>query len=144
MNVPFGPEAARALAAKAQELGRGARALSAFAESEPALAKDCAVEVQALEARAILSGGAVDRASGLGGRARALGNQGASGLAPGDLDQLGRLEAVLAVARRRVEERERALAQAEGPGGGGLVEKIGPVLGGIVVDRVIGLVKSIF
>lgn len=135
----FGPENARSLVEKVEGLGRAARELALFGETEPALAAECGVEVLALEAKSILSGGVPQRVAALAGRTALSGRP--VEISGADLSALERLEGVLALASSRIERRRMELEAQAGPS---VVDRIAPVLGGIVLDKAFGLIKSIF
>ena len=140
----FDPASARRLAGKIDLLRTAAGDFASFAEREPGLASDCGVEVQALEARSILSGGAPERIARAAFLAAESGRPAA--VEQADLDSVERLERVTALAAERIDQRRRALEAQVAPAAalGSLVEKLAPMLGGIVVDRAFGLLKSIF
>lgn len=140
MDVPFGSDAVRTLAERTRRVQMAGRELAMFGDAEPVLASQCGVELSALEARGILAGGAPERVASLAERAAAAGRPVA--VAQGDWEQLLRLEGVLSMAASRIELRRKALeAETSVPS---FVQTLAPMLGGIVVDRAIGLIKSIF
>lgn len=133
--MQFGPESAKALWLKVDQIRMAGAELSSFAEKEPFLAAQCGVELAALEARAILSNGAADRILGLA-------NQGAQQRRPfavldQDMRAMGRLEGVVSLASTRIAQRYMA-TEAEGSSSA----KLGSVVS--LVSGVVGLIKTFF
>ena len=87
-----------ALAQSATAISAAAREFVAFSEGEPALAAQAGVEVLALEARGILSGGAHHRLA-------------STGAGPADLGALSRLEGIVALAGARLDALDAAIAR---------------------------------
>ena len=125
----LGPEEASFLASQARALALAARAVIAFAEAEPELASRAAVEIPALEARAILGRGAVERILA-GSR---------SGVSSADFDDVSRLEGVMALADARIEAFEASLSQA---GDGVQIGRLSEVLG--IASTAVGLLNTVF
>ena len=125
----LGPEEASFLASQARALAVAARAVIAFVEAEPELASRAAVEVPALEARAILGRGAV-------GRILSGSHQ---GVLAADFDDVSRLEGVMALADARIEAFEASLSQA---GDGVQIGRLSEVLG--IASTAVGLLNTVF
>lgn len=137
MNVSFGPEVAARLAEKASHVAMAGRGLAGFGEAEPWLASQCGVEIGALEARTILSGGAAERV----GRAAQEAAQSRRPvlLASEDLEALSRLEGVLAVTTNRIEQTLALIEARESSSG---MDGLGSFLG--LATGAVGLFKSLF
>lgn len=106
-QTQFGPDAARALAAKADQIRMSGTVLTSFSEQEPHLAFECGVEMAAFEARGLLGSGAVDRVV-----AQAL--QGERTRRPfmvsdQDMKAIVRLEGVVSLAASRIAQKYMAL-----------------------------------
>jgi hypothetical protein len=137
MNITVGSQEAALLGQKALDLGLSAHELAAFASQDPGLAGECGVEVNALEARTILSGGACSRLAGK--CAEAAKNGRPAQVDAGDLEQLGRLEGVLALGAARISLKVSAMEAAEGQEG---MAKLGSIIG--LATGAVGLIKSIW
>lgn len=101
MNLTLNPGVAAELAEKTVQLIGAGRELSSFGEEDPALAGECGVEICSLEARTILASGAPYRVASLAG-------EGAQRRRPVtistlDLEQVSRLEAVVAMGKSRID-----------------------------------------
>lgn len=134
-QLQFGPEAAKALWSKVDQVRMAGAELSSFSEKEPFLAAQCGVELAALEARAILSNGAADRILGLA-------TQGAQQRRPfavfeQDMRAMGRLEGVVSLASNRIAQRYMAM-ESEGSNSA----KLGSVIS--LVSGAVGLIKTFF
>jgi hypothetical protein len=127
--VPFTREEAVLLAAKASSLAGEAREIVAFSESEPDLAARAAVEVAALEAKAILRKGAVQRIMAAARYRNAE-------ISREDLSDLSRLEAVTILSSDRIAGLDALMGDAESP-----VEKISGIVG--LAATTVGLVNSL-
>ena len=126
--LSLSPEDASFLAARARALGVAARTLVSFAESEPELAARAGVEIQALEARSILTRGALGRI--LSGAHLGIPRE--------DLDDMSRLEAVTSVADDRIQALAGSISsQPEEAGVGKLTEVLG------VASMAVGLFNSV-
>jgi hypothetical protein len=137
MNVPFGPEAAARLAQKAAYVQMAGRDLALFGETEPYLIQSTGLEVSALEARILLSGGAPARVADAAVRAVRSGTPVAVDAA--DLEAVARLEGILTVAAARLGQAIAAIdAQKQGSG----METLGTAIG--LATGAIGLIKSLF
>jgi hypothetical protein len=136
MNIPLGVQEASLLGEKAAALEMSARTLSAFAEQDPETAAECGVEVNALEARTILSGGAAARISGKCAGAARSGRP--VQVDSADLEALGRLEGVLALGASRIGQKVAALDAAHSQEG---MAKLGSIIG--LATGAVGLWKSI-
>lgn len=135
MNLNLDPVMAGRLAEKTAYLIGAARELSAFDEEDPVMAGECGVEVCALEARTILSGGVPYRVLD---KAHEAGHTGRPYMVPvSDLEMLSRLEAVVAMGSSRISNKIAALdsAIAQEPAG-----TIGSMIG--IATGAIGLIKS--
>lgn len=137
MDLTLGVPEAGVLAQKAAALSQAARELSAFADQDPGLAGDCGVEVNALEARGILSGGVCER---LGARCMdGIRNRRPIQISGGDLEQLERLEGVLSVASSRIGLKIAAIDAAGSQEG---VAMLGSVMG--FATGAVGLIRSVW
>jgi hypothetical protein len=143
VDFTLSPREAAVLSEVSERAVKGAWELSRFRETDPGLAGACGIEVNALEARTILDGGAIGRlkaaaAASLSGRPTIV--RGA------DLDQLSRLEGVLALGASRIQvklaEIDAAEAASAGMAGRETAEKIGTLIG--LATGAVGLWKSIF
>jgi hypothetical protein len=107
MRLNFAPDQAARLAGRAASVARAAGELSLFGESDPDLARECGVEISALEARTILSGGAPARIAAAAGEASRWGRPAV--LAAEDMDAMERLEHVVALGKSRIDLKSAAL-----------------------------------
>lgn len=137
MNVSFGPDVAGRLAEKAAYVQMAGKELALFGEAEPWLAAQCGVEIGALEARTLLSGGAATRIGRLAGEAAAAGAPVV--LAAEDLEALSRLEGVLALSSSRIGQAIAIMDAREQSSG---FDNLGSVIG--LATGAVGLIKSIF
>lgn len=137
MNVSFGPDVAGRLAEKAAYVQMAGKELALFGEAEPWLAAQCGVEIGALEARTLLSGGAATRVGRLAGEAAASGSPVV--LAAEDLEALSRLEGVLALSSSRIGQAIAIMDSRERSSG---FDNLGSVIG--LATGAVGLIKSIF
>lgn len=137
MNVSFGPDVAGRLAEKAAYVQMAGKELALFGEAEPWLAAQCGVEIGALEARTLLSGGAATRIGHLAGEAAAAGAPVV--LAAEDLEALSRLEGVLALSSSRIGQAIAIMDAREQSSG---FDNLGSVIG--LATGAVGLIKSIF
>lgn len=129
MKIRLGDVQTAGLVGKAMELGRQGRELMAFADRDPELAGDCGVEVNAVEAAAILDGGRIDRLAGL---------RGTVDVDESDLAALSRLEGTLSRASSRIQQKISALDAAEGQA---LTTKLGSIIG--LATGAVGFIKSL-
>lgn len=137
MNIAVGPKEAQLLGQKALDLGLSAHEFAAFAAQDPGLAGECGIEVNALEARTILSGGACAR---LAGKCSEAGKTGRPvQVDTGDIEQLSRLEGVLALGSARIGLKVAAFDAAQGQEG---MAKLGSIIG--LATGAVGLIKSIW
>jgi len=137
MNITLAPQEAALLGQKALDLGLSGHELAAFAAQDPGLAGECGVEVNALEARTILGSGACSRLAGKCSEAARTGRP--VQVDAGDLEQLGRLEGVLALGAARINLKIAAMQAAEGQEG---MAKLGSIIG--LATGAVGLIKSIW
>lgn len=100
MNLPLEPDQAVMLVDRVVRLAGSARELAMFGESDPYLASECGVEVGALEARMILSSGAVDRVARSAAQTAQSGLRGS--IAADDLEAVSRLEGVVALGSSKI------------------------------------------
>ncbi len=114
-----------ALAQSATAISAAAREFIAFAEGEPTLAAQAGVEVLALEARGILSGGAHHRLA-------------SAGTVAADLEALSRLEGVVALAGARLDALDAAIA-ADSKGSG--IEQLAGFIG--LASGAVGLYNAL-
>lgn len=144
MNFTLGPQEAAMLSQKAISIGLAARELASFAEQDPGLAGECGVEINALEARNILAGGACQRLAGKCAEAARMGRQ--AQVDAGDIELLGRLEGVLALGSARMGLKIAAFDAMQSQEG---MAKLGSIIGltsgavGLATGAV-GLFKSIW
>lgn len=101
MNLNLNPGIAAQLAEKTSQLIGAGRALSAFGEEDPELAGECGVEICSLEARTILASGAPYRVAQVASEAAAMRRPAA--VSSLDLEQVSRLEAVVAMGSARID-----------------------------------------
>lgn len=126
--LSLSPEDASFLASRARALGVAARTLVSFADSEPELAARAGVEIQALEARAILRRGALSRI--LSGAHLGVPRE--------DIDDMSRLEVVTSMADDRIQALAGSLSsQPEEAGVGKLTEVLG------MASMAVGLLNSV-
>lgn len=137
MNVPFGPEAAGRLAQKAAYVQMAGRDLALWGETEPYLVHSTGLEVSALEARILLSGGAPARVVEAASRAARSGTPASVDAA--DLEAVARLEGILTVAASRLGQ---AIAAIDAQNRSSGFETLGTAIG--LATGAIGLIKSIF
>jgi hypothetical protein len=137
VNVLFGPNEAKVLGEQAARLEMSARELALFGEQDPGLAGECGVEVNALEARTILSGGVCRRLAGLAAESVRSGKP--VPVAANDLDMLGRLDEVVALGNGRIGLKIAAIDAEKGQEG---AARLGSIIG--LATGAVGLVKSIF
>lgn len=137
MNVTFTPDQAGVLGERAERLGAGAQEFARLGENDPYLAAECGVEVGSLEARQLLSGGALQRISMAARESLKTGHP--AQMAGSDLDTLSRLEGVVALGSSRIGIKMAAMdaeKQQEG------LAKLGSFIG--LATGAVGLYKSIF
>ncbi len=137
MNVPFGPEAAVRLAQKAAYVQMAGSDFALFGETEPFLVASSGLEVSALEARILLSGGAPARVAEAAGRAVLHGTPVTVDAA--DLEAVARLEGILTVAAARLGQ---AISQIDSQTQSSGLETLGSAIG--LATGAIGLIKSLF
>lgn len=125
------------LAGRAAAIGQAAREFIAFADQDPGLAAHAGVEISALEARVLLSGGAVDRVASLASQAARLGR--AFDVSGQDIEAVSRLEGVLALASSRIDFSLAGMAAAEAGAGPSM---LGTYIG--LATGAVGLFKTIF
>lgn len=120
------------LAAKADGDAKAAKELVSFWSENPELAGRAAVEVLALEAKSILSGGAVERVM-------ASSRSGRPTLRQDDLDSVFRLDTIMAISSARLAGLEAALdgEESEAP-----IHRIGGYVS--LAATVLGIVNTIF
>lgn len=137
MNVTLGSSEAVQLAEKAAALDNAARELCQFVDSDPSLAGQCGVEVNAVEVRTLLMAGAPSRIFHKGAEAGRLGKR--MDVSTADLEQLSRLEGVISLAASRIALKNAALEAADGQEG---LAKLGSIIG--LTTGAVGLVRSFF
>lgn len=137
MNMTFPPEHASFFRQSATSLGRAARELALFGEVDPELARECGIEVGALEARTILSGGAPARIATAADEALRTGRS--VSVTRDDVEALSRLNAVVALNSSRIGIQMAALAAAESQD---RMAQLGSMIG--LATGAVGLIKSIF
>jgi hypothetical protein len=131
-SIAFLPEDAAYLAAKARSAALAAKELVSFWSEEPALAGQAAVEVLALEAKSILSGGSMERvmmASRLGKPV----------LRQDDLDSVFRLDTLTSLSAARLAGLETAM---EGDESDAPMQKLGNIVS--IAATMLGIVKTVF
>jgi hypothetical protein len=137
MDVTLSPREARVLSEVVLRVEKGAWELSRFEDTEPGLAGECGIEVGALEARTILSGGSLGR---LKEAARSVMETGRPVVVRReDLETLSRLEGVLSLADARISVKVAAISAGESQEG---MLKLGSIIG--LATGAVGLWKSIF
>ena len=100
MNLPLRPDQAAILMDRTVRLAGSARELALFGETDPFLAGECGVEVCALEARMLLSSGAVDRVARAATEAMGTGRE--TSVSADDLESLSRLEGAVALGSSKI------------------------------------------
>jgi hypothetical protein len=131
-SIRFPSEDASYLAAKAKSASLAARELVAFCSEEPELAGQAAIEVLALEAKSILSGGAVERIV-LAARS------GSPAVRRDDLDAAFRLDTIASLSSSRLSALGVAL---EGEESDAPMNKLGGIVS--IAATVLGMVKTIW
>lgn len=135
VNVNLDPDMAGKLAQKTAYLIGAAQELSSFDEEDPVMAGECGVEICALEARTILSGGIPYRVLA---KAQEAGRIRRPFMVPvSDLEAVSRLEAVVSMGASRIGHKIASLdaAIAQQP-----TNMIGNMIG--IATGAIGLIKS--
>lgn len=137
MNTIFDPRTAALLAERVGALHGAATELASLGEHDPGLAGECGVEVCALEARTILSGGAAQRIAVLSAEAARAGRPVSIGTV--DLEAVSRLEAVVSLGSSRIGLRLASLdaAASQEP-----IAKWGGLIG--LASGAVGLIRSLF
>jgi hypothetical protein len=107
MELMFSPYDAATLKSQAERISSAAGELAAFGETDPGLAAECGVEINALEARTILSGGAPARV--IARTTEAIKHGRPAVLPIEDIQALSRLEAVVALGNSRISLRLASL-----------------------------------
>jgi len=128
----FSTEDASYLAAKARKVTLAAREIVSFWSEEPELAGQASVEVLALEAKSILSSGAMERV--------ALASRSAKPALHGDdVEKVFRLDTIASISSARMAALESSLEEEES-------DRPINKLGGIVslAATMLGIVKTIF
>lgn len=131
-SIAFSRDDAAYLATKARGVTLAARELVSFWSEEPELAGQASVEVLALEAKSILSGGATDRIVVASKSARPT-------MRRDDLDAVFRLDTITSMSSTRLAGLESSLQDEES-------DRPINKLGGIVslAATMLGIVKTIF
>jgi len=130
--IPFHPEDAAYLAVKARGAAIAARELVSFWSEEPELAGNAAVEVLALEAKSILSGGAA-------GRVVSACRSPRPSVDSGDLDAVFRLDTIATLSAARLAGLGASL---EGEAVDAPINRLGGIVS--MAATVLGIVKTIF
>ncbi len=110
MLLKIDPRQAEFLMDRAVRLAGSARELSAFGETDPYLASECGVEINALEARTILASGAVDRVARAAAESVQSGRH--ASMSAEDLEAVARLEGTIALGSSRINLKLAALESA--------------------------------
>lgn len=135
--VTFRPDLAQFLGAKAHEVRMSGSEFARFGEQEPWLASQVGIELGSLEARMILAGGAADRVVAISAESIRTGRPASYDQA--DLDQVSRLEAVLAQGNARIGHAVAILdQQGEGPS---VMQGLGSIIG--FATGAVGLIKML-
>jgi hypothetical protein len=136
MNLPLDPEKAAILVDRTVRLAGSARELALFGETDPFLASECGVELGALEARMILSSGAVDRIARAASEAIQSGRT--ATISADDIEALSRLEGVVSLGSSKIELKMAAMdaSASQEP-----ITRITNLLG--LAGGAYGLIKSI-
>lgn len=131
-SLSFSRDDAAYLATKARGVTLAARELVSFWSEEPELSGQAAVEVLALEAKSILSGGMMERISAASKSERPT-------MRRDDLDAVFRLDTIASVSSARLAGLESSLGEEES-------DRPINKLGGIVslAATVLGIVKTVF
>lgn len=131
-SLTFLPEDAVYLAATAKSASMAARELVSFWSEEPELAGQASVEVLALEAKSILSGGALERISVASKSQKPT-------LQRADLDAAFRLDTIASVSSARL---AALAASMDGEESDAPLNRLGSIVG--LAATVLGLVKTVF
>lgn len=131
-SIAFLPEDAAYLAAKARSASMAARELVSFWSEEPELAGQASVEVLALEAKSILSGGSLERIS-------AASKSSSPVLQREDLDAAFRLDTIASVSSARLAALATAMDSEESDAP---MNKLGGIVS--MAATVLGLVQTVF
>lgn len=136
VNFQISPGDALRLAQAAGRAAEAAQVIALFGEAEPDLAGECGVEVCALEARALLSGGAPDRLARAAAEAARTGRP--ATVSADDFSAVTRLEAVAALGRQRIDLKAAALdAEASQEG----LARLGGILS--LASSAYGILKTV-
>lgn len=128
----FSPEDASYLAAKAHGVTLAAKELVSFWAEEPELAGQASVEVLALEAKSILSSGAVGRVALAAKSAKPM-------MDADDVDKVFRLDTIASLSSARMASLESSFEEEESDRP---MNRIGSIMG--LAATVLGIVKTIF
>ena len=133
MNLlPFSRDDAAYLVTKAHGATLAARELVSFWSEEPELAGQAAVEVLALEAKSILSGGSMDRIVAASKSQRPA-------MRRDDLDAIFRLDTIASISSARMAGLESSLQEEDSDRP---INKIGGIVS--LAATMLGIVKTIF
>lgn len=131
-SISFSRDDAAYLATKARGVTLAARELVSFWSEEPELAGQASVEVLALEAKSILSGGAAERIS-------LASKSGRPTMRQDDLDAIFRLDTIASISSSRISGLEASLQDEESDRP---MNKIGGIVS--LAATMLGIVKTIF
>lgn len=136
MNLALEPDQAVMLVDRVVRLAGSAREFAMFGESDPFLASECGVEVGALEARMILSSGAIDRVAQAAAKTAQSGLRGS--ISADDLEAISRLEGVIALGSSKISLK---MASMDAEASQGPISKITNLLG--LAGGAYGFIRSI-
>jgi hypothetical protein len=131
-SLAFLSDDAAYLATKARSASMAAKELVSFWSEEPELAGQAAVEVLALEAKSILSGGCLDRVSAASKSGRPM-------LRRDDLDAVFRLDTIASISSARLAALEAVLDSEESDAP---MNKLSGIVS--LAATVLGIVKTVF
>lgn len=131
-SLPFSQDDATYLATKANSVTLAAKELVSFWSEEPELAGQASVEVLALEAKSILSGGAMERIAFASRSKRP-----AMGL--DDLDAVFRLDTITSVSAARLAGLESSMGDEESDRP---IHRVGGIVS--LAATVLGIINTVF
>lgn len=131
-SLPFSQDDAAYLAIKAHSVTLAAKELVSFWSEEPELAGQASVEVLALEAKSILSGGAVERIASASKSRRPM-------MGLDDLDAVFRLDTIASISAARIAGLESSMGDDESDRP---INRIGGIVS--LAATVLGIVNTVF
>lgn len=131
-SLPFSQDDAAYLATKAHSVTLAAKELVSFWSEEPELAGQASVEVLALEAKSILSGGAMERIASASKSRRPM-------MGLDDLDAVFRLDTITSISAARISGLESSMGDEESDRP---IHRIGGIVS--LAATVLGIVNTVF